>query len=99
MTKIKMAPHLLTLVSANIKTSTVRYGHRDYPLGEAILETPDEGMGAPININQVTYCRFKDLDDDVAHTDGFKNLGELKEALLEFYPDITDETEVTIVRF
>ena len=54
-------------------------------------------FGGLIKINGQKVVRFGELTEDVARTDGFGSLTELKNELLCFYPTLTDESLVTIV--
>ena len=84
------------------KTTTVRKGRRTYTLGEGVFKLipiMDASTDIPIVIESITYMSFGDLTEEIAKTDGFDNLDELKSELLGFYSDLTKEDEVTVVGF
>ena len=54
---------------------------------------------AQVNISEVTYKKFGDLTTEDAQIDNYSDVAQLKQVMLGFYPDLTDEDEVTIIRF
>ena len=79
---------------AGQKVQTIRYGRRDYPIGEAVFEgswTP-----APIDIKELVYKTYKDLTEEDAELDGFESLKELQDTLLKFYPQIEADSELNL---
>lgn len=82
------------------KLATVRQGRREYPLGEVICqETNNEDNFVKLNIKTISYKRFKDLDDDDAYIDGYADVEDLRQVLWSIYPNLTANSEVTIVEF
>jgi len=99
METILIKPVLLELVKQGIKTSTCRNGIRTYPLGKTILKSNVSEDFVYIEITELKYYKFKDITDEIAKTDGFKNKENLIEVMKEIYGDITPESDISIVFF
>jgi hypothetical protein len=81
------------------KTSTIRLGFVFF-VNEILPLKFEKKPDVIIKIKHIDYDRcLKDLKEEDAITDGFNNLSELKNALLNFYPDIDENSEFTIVHF
>lgn len=77
------------------KTTTVRYGARNYALGDVLLRSGEREVVG--QIEKVRQTRFHQLRDADGIRDGFSGVVELFEALQEFYQDITIDSVVTVV--
>ena len=98
--EMKLVNEYLDLVRSGTKTQTVRYGIRNIQLGKLELVDPKHDKNrVAVEVNEVSYLRYGNVDDDMAVSDGFKNKEELTKALLKFYPDIDNESEVTVIKF
>lgn len=97
--EITFADKFFDLINAGIKTTTVRNGVREYKNCLYYAYNPDKTYHTIIKITGTAITKFGSLTDDVAKTDGFNNVDELKQELLSFYPDLTDDSPVTIVHF
>ena len=96
--ELELATRYFPWVRNGTKTLTVRRGHLEYPVGPASFHD-EEGNSCAIDILEVRYSTFKDLQEGHARADGFRDLKELKEALLTHYPNIIESDEVTMIRF
>jgi hypothetical protein len=94
---IPLASDLIPLVLNGQKTSTVRIGTRNYLPGPALIVSG--GSQIPVNITDVEFTKFGDLDQAVAKAEGYDTLAELLDVILRFYPTATNDADVTIVRF
>ena len=99
MQRIALADKFFNLVKEGKKVSTVRYKKRDYKLGKFEFYSDTSDMTIQGAIIDVTYMKVFDLDDVHAVLDGFEDRDELINALLEFYPDMHGDDDVTIVSF
>lgn len=95
--RIPLAVDLVPLVLSGKKTSTVRLGIRNYPLGPAQIASA--GLAVPIEITGLEFTKLGCLDEDVAKTEGYDSVAELLCALQRFYPDAAKDRDVTIIRF
>lgn len=95
--EIIFASKFIDMIDEGIKTTTVRRGVREYTSGIYDLYNPKKSVHGYVVINGVKVTTFGELTEDVAKTDGFKSLEELKNELLLFYPELVDDSPVTIV--
>ena len=79
------------------RLSTVRLGRRDYKLGSAVIVSKNKHI--PIEITDVTFTTVGLLDNGVALSEGYNSVADLIGELRDFYPTISDESNVTVVRF
>lgn len=94
---IALSPEFYKLILNKKKTTTIRSGHRDYPLGDAILNWGEDY--SRITISKIEYKPFKELTQQEAESDGFLTLDELKKTLLRFYPSLLPDSEVSVIYF
>ena len=97
MGEIVFASKFIDMIDEGVKTTTVRRGERNYMPGIYDLYNPAKSVHGFVRIAGTKVTTFGALTDDVAKTDGFNSVNELKGELLSFYPDLTDESSVTIV--
>jgi len=81
------------------KEVTIRKGRRNILLGNLIFENIDTNEQAHVWVNNVMYCRLKDVPLELLEYDGFSDVENALECMKDFYPDMTYETEVTVVKF
>jgi hypothetical protein len=96
-TQIPLAPDLAPLVLSGRKTSTVRLGIRNYPIGPAKIVSGN--LNIPIEITEVEFTKVGHLSEGVAKSEGYESLEELFGALKRFYPGASVDRDVTVVRF
>jgi hypothetical protein len=87
----------MELVRRGVKRSTVRAGARNVALGQTQLVSGNDRIA--VAVTGVERKTFADLDDVDAATDGFESVAALRSALLHFYPDLKETSQVTIVHF
>lgn len=97
MNEIIFASKFFDLIDEGKKTTTVRRGIREYEPGLYNMYNPAKTVCGFIFINGTKVIKFGELTEDIAKTDGFNSLEELKSELLNFYPALTDDSPVTIV--
>ena len=97
MTKILLSSQFISAITSGRKISTIRRGHRLYPLGLCILKAKNTEI--LVTITRVRYCICKDLTVKDAINDGFETLEALQIAIKQFYSNITPEDDVTIIEF
>ncbi len=81
------------------KTTTVRAGIRDYPPGYYNAFNDNKSKCILIRVVKTEITKFGLLDDSLASTDGYDSIDQLKEELLQFYPDLIDDSPMTTVVF
>lgn len=96
-TQIPLAADLVPLVLGGKKTSTVRLGIRNYPLGPARIVSGS--VDIPIKITEIEFTKVGRLDERVAKSEGYDSLDELLCALKRFYPTAGVDRDITVIRF
>jgi hypothetical protein len=81
------------------KEVTIRKGRRDIKLGNLIFENIETHEQAHVWVDSVLYCRLSDVPYEFFILDGFENTASMYECMKSFYPDITSNSEVTVVKF
>lgn len=94
-----MSPEWHNDCETKVKLSTVREGHRDYQMGPCVLCCHIKSWCMDVQIVDVIHCKLKDVDEDIAIKEGFKNKEFLFKKLKEYYPDIGWESDVTIIHW
>lgn len=101
MQEMKLASHLMAHVCLGTKEMTIRKGVRKITVGEELTfvnaEDPEDTQVVFVIGAELRQLRM--VPDSVAQEDGFEHMPHLYEGLKQFYPDITLEDIVTIVRF
>lgn len=96
-----LANRLFPRVESGDKRLTVRQGHRPIELGPLELKSAepvgDERIKKIVNVTRVIYTLLKNVTDKEARQDGFLGQADLATGLRSFYPEITDNDEVTLV--
>lgn len=95
--RIELDPAYTDDILSEVKTTTIRRGHRDYDQGPALLQA--DNLNIPVHIDTLQYTTRSELDTRDAMNDGFDNLSELQSALEKHYPEIESDAPVTIVSF
>lgn len=94
---LSISTKYLPAIRSGRKCTTIRRGRPSISKGLLLLTSRTDVV--PVNVTQVKSTRFKSLTEENAHKDGFRNLSELKIALLKHYPNLSDNSWVTIVSF
>lgn len=95
---IKLLNKYKSAVLIGVKTQTIRMGMRDQELGAEELVFEDSQQ-FPIYVTKVRYKRVDELEVKDANKDGFETLDDLKKALRDIYPDITETSQVTLIEW
>lgn len=96
---IQIRPGSASSVLSGDKVMTIQKGRRIYNLGCTILLDPQDSFTIPVQVLRVSYCEIKDVpvSDYVVH--GEKSWKELLDYLKQYYPDIKNDSTITIVRY
>lgn len=81
------------------KETTIRKGRRDIALGKLLFESIDEKRYRMVNVLMVYYCKLSNVFISDVTNDGFKNHNDMWYQMKRFYPDITFDSEVTVIKF
>ncbi|MCR8487802.1 MAG: ASCH domain-containing protein [Crenarchaeota archaeon] len=80
------------------KTTTIRLGRIEIRSREFYIHSGGKIVAEAL-VEDVIYKRVRDLTDADAKADGFSSVGELKQALRRFYPELKEHDWVTIIKF
>ena len=82
------------------KTQTLRKNNKRLQENEIVKAIfPGTDHEIKIKITDTGYKQFKYLNEEDASLEGYNNLSELKEALLEIYPLLDSMTRIYYYRF
>jgi len=95
--RIALKSPFFELAKNREKTTTIRKGVRKYAVGHGELVCGERKL--PIYISSVEYKTVHDLTNTDAKNDGFHSVQELREALLNIYPNLSIFEKISIVYF
>lgn len=82
---------------SNGKSSVIRYGKKEYPLGPDSVILGDRRV--LVDITHVTHTSYYCVTEEDALCCGFDSKALMTLDLKEYYPDLDEDSEVTIIRF
>lgn len=91
-TSIRLADDLIPAMLSGSKTVTIRKGKREF--ADEI-----EIAGHAAQVKTVEYYSLETCPLDVLLADGFHSFKDVVDGMKRFYPDITPDSDVTVVRF
>jgi len=81
------------------KVVTIRKGKLSIALDDLLFQSAEKKREQIVCVKEVYYGPLKEVKQEDMVNDGFNSHQEMAEKMKRFYPDITLETEVTVVRF
>lgn len=78
---------------------TIRYRHRDYSDGPAVLCCHIVEFVQMRTITEVRHCTLLQLTRNELRTAGFATTNQVIAELKKYYPDIAPDSEITFVRW
>lgn len=97
---LKLADDLFGPIRSAEKLTTIRKGRRDVALGDLRFEgATDESLSEVVNVTSVIFTTLAGVSKAVLESDGFEDHDDALEQMKRFYPDITLNTEVTVIDF
>jgi len=81
------------------KTVTIRKGRKDVKLGFLEFYNIESGAVELVNVESVQYCKLKYVSSEDLLYDGMISTNHAVSKLIQYYPDITKETEITVIKF
>lgn len=97
---ITLLDSMFSMALRGDKVATIRLGQRNYLLGKGYIRNKDNwAVARPINITSIVYKRLKDLTNQDAILEGYVDKNILKHILIGIYPDINDNSIITVVNF
>jgi hypothetical protein len=87
----------LEWVRTGRKRSTVRIGKRQIERGPLEFKSRDQSL--VVTVTEVSHKRFQDLSLGDAMDDGFDDFEGFKAILKRIYPELKEDSELTVIRF
>ena len=85
---------------AGSKKITIREGTRDYRVGEPVmLCSPKESFCVKADITDVRHCSANQVTEEEMKKDGYRSLQEMVEDLKTYYPNINEQSDVTVIKW
>lgn len=81
------------------KRVTIRKGYREIGLGELTLESLRRKRTMVVHVVHVIHSLVENIPSSYVRNDGFIDKYDMINQLSEFYPDINEKSEVTIISF
>lgn len=81
------------------KATTIRKGRINIELGELLFESTKAKRKEIVFVKMVYFCLLGDVLLDDLSNDGFKDQDDMCLKMKRFYPEITLESEVTVIKF
>jgi len=98
MQKLTLFEDVFDLLASG-KAATIRKGRILITSSDLLFQSTEEKRELTVSVKEVYYCQLKDVNLEDVLNDGFKNHQDMAEKMKRFYPDITLDTEVTVVKF
>lgn len=89
----------LPLIREGHKTSTIRNGIRHYFPGFYTAYNDTRTKCELLKVSGTELTKYGQLTDDNATKEGYEFVEELKVELLRYYPDLTNDSTMTIIYF
>lgn len=86
-------------VETGRKTITIREGHRDYRTGPVMLACHLVPWAVQADITQVKHGTLREVTREEWEADGFVSQADLLTQMRRFYPKLTLDSEVTVIRW
>lgn len=100
MQTMKLADDLFEKIEDHSKGVTIRSGWRNVDAGPLTFEAVNGTVkDVTVNVNGLSWLRFREITDELAWRDGCENAQELKDLMRRFYPDMHDDSPITVIHF
>ena len=98
--EIKLYSDLLIKVKEGKKKATLRLGIKEYVLGPSLLiSSEDRNDSITIFITELSVIRLSEITPKIAKNVGYTSTARLKQKMFAIYPDLTNESFLTYVKF
>ena len=96
---IRFSAGYVDLIRSGRKKITFRAGRRKFRPGEIVDGKCAEGVILPLRVTGCETKPLKDVTEEEARTDLFESREVVLEGMRKFYPEMTWETEISLIRF
>lgn len=81
------------------KSTTIRKGCIGIGVGELLLQSTALKREKIVFVKEIYVCLLREVKEEDLINDGFKNHDDMSEQMKRFYPEITLDDQVTVVKF
>lgn len=99
LTALLLAEELIEDTESGHKTVTIRQGHRDYQPGKVIFACPEVGWSTAKEITEVKHTTPRCCEKQDYRDEGWKSRKNMVEDIQRFYPKLTMDSQITVIRF
>jgi hypothetical protein len=99
LTALLLAEELIDATLSGKKFVTVREGHRNYKPGRVIFACPEVEWSMMKEITNVKHTTPKKCDKRDYLDEGWVSREDMVEDLKRFYPNLTMDSPITVIRF
>lgn len=96
---IRFSAGTLDLIRSGRKKITFRAGRRKFRPGEIVDGKCAEGVILPLRITRCETKPLGEVTEEEARADLFDSREVVLEGMRKFYPEMTWETEISLIRF
>jgi hypothetical protein len=87
-------------VLTGMKRISIREGSRDYRADRPFfLCYPNNSFCVSADLTSVRHCKAREVTEEERRDDGYGSLREMVQDLRRFYPHLTKESKVTVLRW
>lgn len=98
--ELSLADDLFAGLFSQAKRVTVRARHRAIRAGELVFRGAfDETLTTRVTVTEVIHTTLGAVSEEDARADGYFDVREMVRLMRRFYPDITGDSPVTLLRF
>jgi len=98
--ELKVADDLFAGIDAATRRAMIRTGHRDIREGELLLRgVTYSTLARQVHVHRVKHIKLRELSDEDARGDGAANAQEMVALLSRYHPDVTPDSDITVVLF
>ncbi len=97
--RIRFSEGTVDLIRSGRKRITFRAGRRRFRAGEIVDGACAEGVTIPLRITGCETKPLKEVTEDEARADLFQSREVVLEGMRRFYPEMTWDTEISLIRF
>ncbi len=90
-------PHMRLNLITGVKQISIREGHRDYRLGDVLIGDSNNTFVVTATITEVKHILLSQVTREEWEADGFVSQADMLAKMLQFYPKITLNSEVTVL--
>lgn len=97
--ELKLNHLLMPALRSGVKKMTIRKGNRKITVGEQLrlVNADDPSDHEEVFVRAAAVCPLDELTDFDAQSDGFDDWDALFEGLKEYYPDLVEDDNVTLI--